>query len=119
MKKYLTYPFVVRIGLACVFLALSLTAFTAPDEATEIVSNSFWPQILPLDVSTMVNLIGINDMIVAILLFIGWRTSRVAIWATIWIIGVIFMIGVFSLDALEHLAFLSIAIALALDRRDN
>lgn len=114
MKKYLTFPTVTRIGLAFVFLANSLTAFLTPNEFREIVSNSFVASLLPVSVSSFVTLIGLNDLTVAILLLIGWRTSRVAAYASLWLVGVILTIGVFSLDALEHLGFLSIAIALAM-----
>lgn len=113
MKNFLTFPIVIRIGLACVFLANSLTAFLMPDEFQELVSNSFLAGILPVSAATFVTFIGYNDLVVAILLFIGWRTARVATYATAWLVGVIAVIGAVSLDALEHLGFLAMAIALA------
>ncbi len=113
MRKYLTFPFLIRVGLACVFLANSLTAFFSPAEFQDLVSGSFLAGLLPVGADTFVNFIGINDFLVAMLLFVGWNTSRVAAWATVWLIGVIAVIGVVSLDALEHLGFLAMAIALA------
>ncbi len=107
-------PFLIRIGLACVFLANSLTAFLAPSEFQDLVSNSFVPTIVPVSAAAFVTFIGVNDLVVAILLFAGWRTSYVAKYATAWLIGVIAVIGAFSLDALEHLGFLFMAIALAM-----
>ncbi len=117
MKKYLTAPFIIRIGLACVFLANSLTAFLAPGEFQELVSGSFLAAILPvlpMSVAAFVTIIGVNDLVVAFLFIIGWRTYGVAAYATLWLIGVIAVIGAFSLDALEHLGFLAMAIALAM-----
>ena len=113
MKKYLTYPFLIRIGLACAFFANTLTAFFTPGEFEDIVSGSFLVHILPISVASFVVLISINDLIVSVLLLFGWRTARVAVWAAIWIVGVIIVNGIFSFDALEHLAFLAMAVALA------
>lgn len=114
MRNLLTFPFVIRIGLALVFLANSLTAFLMPSEFQELISNSFVVNILPVSAAAFVTFIGINDFIVAVLLFIGWRASAVAVYATAWLVGVIVVIGAFSLDALEHLGFLAMAVALAM-----
>src|SRR5438094_966173 len=117
MKNFLTFPFLIRVGLACVFLANSLTAFLSPSEFQDLVSNSFVAGLLPISVAAFVTFVGFSDGIVALLLFSGWRTSRVAVYATVWLIGVILTIGVISLDALEHLGFLAMAVALATRRR--
>ncbi len=114
MKKLLSHSFLLRLGLACAFLANSLTAFLSPDEFRDLVSGSFIAHLLPVSVAAFVVFIGINDLIVAILLLIGWKVSRVAIWASLWIIGVIIVGGVMSFDALEHIAYLSLAVAIAL-----
>lgn len=119
MKKLLNFSFLVRAGLVCAFLANSLTALLSPDEFRELVSGSFIGGILPVSAAAFVVFIGINDLVVALLLFLGWRTSRVAIWAALWIIGVILVLGPISLDALEHLAFLLMAVALAMHWRTN
>lgn len=116
MKKYLTFPFLIRVGLACVFLSQSITAFFAPSEFQDLVSQSFVSGLLPVSVPTFVVFIGINDFLVAALLFLGWKTSRVATYATAWLVGVILVIGIVSLDALEHLGFLAMSIALAARR---
>lgn len=117
MKNLFTFPFLIRIGLALVFLANSLIAFLAPSEFQDLVSNSFIAGLLPISVAAFVVCIGFNDLIVSLLLFSGWRTARVAMYATAWITGVIFVIGVFSLDALEHLGFIAMAVTLATARR--
>jgi hypothetical protein len=117
MNKFLTFPVIVRIGLACVFLANSLTAFLTPSEFQDLVSNSFIAGLLPISIASFVTFVGFNDLTVAILLFLGWRTSRVAVYATAWITGVVFVIGVVTLDALEHLGFIAMAISLAMRRK--
>ena len=117
MLTFLTFPFVIRIGLACVFLANSLTAFLKPDEFHELVSGSFVAGLLPVGVSTFVTFIGFNDLTVATLLFLGWRTSYVATYATAWLTGVCVVIGVFTLDTLEHLGFIAMSVALAMRGR--
>ena len=113
MKKFITFPFVIRIGLACVFLANSLIAFLSPSEFQDLVSHSFVAGLLPISVSAFVTFIGFNDLTMAILLSVGWRTSRVATYAIAWLLGTILVIGVVSLDALEHLGFIAMALALA------
>ena len=119
MKKFLTWSFLIRLGLACVFLTNSLTAFLSPGEFQELVSGSFLAGLLPVSVASFVLFIGINDLVVALLLLSGWRFSKVAIWAALWMVGVILVVGAFSLDALEHLAFLFMAIALATHGRND
>ena len=112
MKKYLTFPFIIRIGLACVFLTNSLTAFLTPSEFQDLLSGSIVAGLLPVSVAAFVTFIGFSDMAVALLLLSGWRTSQVAVYATLWLMGVITTVGVFSLEALEHLSFLAMAISL-------
>lgn len=115
MKKVLTYPFLIRIGLALAFLANALTAFFAPAEFTDLISGSFVANILPVAVKTFVVMIGVNDLIVALLLFFGISVRRTAIWAAIWIIGVMIVRGA-PLDILEEFGFLFMAISLILDK---
>ena len=67
MKNLFTFPFIIRIGLACVFLANSLMAFLAPSEFQELVSNSAVVSLLPVSVATFVTFIGFSDGIVALL----------------------------------------------------
>ncbi|MBI4066023.1 hypothetical protein HY412_02445 [Candidatus Kaiserbacteria bacterium] len=115
--KLLMFPFVIRIGLALVFLANSLIAFLEPSEFQDLISGSFVENLLPVSVATFVSFIGVNDLIVAVLLFIGWRTTYVARYATLWLVGVILVVGAFSIEALEHLGFLAMALALAMSER--
>ncbi len=75
--------------------------------------------LLPVSVASFVTFIGINDFIVAALLSLGWQTSRVAMYASLWLVGVIVVIGVVSLDALEHLGFLTMSVVLATRRRSE
>jgi uncharacterized membrane protein len=119
MKKLLSHSFLLRLGLACAFLANSLTAFFSPEEFKDLISGSFVAKILPVSVSAFIIFIGVNDLVVAILLLVGWKISKVAIWASIWIIGVILVSGLISLNALEHVAFLSLSVAIALHVGDE
>jgi hypothetical protein len=114
MRRYLTFPYIVRIGLACVFLANSLTAFLAPSEFQDLVSQSFLAGLLPISAASFVVFIGFNDGLVALVLLTGWHTARVAAYASLWFVGVILVIGAVSLDALEHLGFLAMSIALVM-----
>ncbi|GEM_PF-1735176 len=121
MKKLLTFPTIIRLGLACVFLANSLAAFLIPSDFQSLVAGSFVAGLLPISVATFVTCVGFNDLIVAFLLLSGWCTSRVATYAALWITAVSFVIGLStldsSLDVLEHLAFIAMALSLAMRGR--
>ena len=60
--------------------------------------------------------IGLNDGIVAMLLFSGIATRRVGVWAFVWLIGVMIVIGN-TLDMLEHAGLLFMALALVLGEK--
>lgn len=112
MHTYFTSPTIIRLGLACVFFAASLQAFLVPTEFQQIIANSFVPHVIPIPIPSLVTLVGINDFTVSMLLLFAWRTSRVALYATLWLIAVTLVVGIFSLHALEHLGFLAMAISL-------
>lgn len=116
MKKYLTYPNLIRIGLALVFLANSLTAFFASSEFVELIEQSFLANFLPGSADRFVTFIGVNDAVVALLLFSGVGTVYTATWATLWIFGVM-LVRSEPLGILEETGFLVMAIALAVNRR--
>lgn len=114
MKKFLTTDFLLRTGLGIIFLANSLVAFFAPSEFVELIENSFIINFLPVSSDLFVPLvIGLNDGIVALFLFSGMATRRIAMWAFLWLIGVMIVIGE-PLDILEHAGLLFMALALIL-----
>lgn len=102
----------IRFGLGVIFLANSLTAFFAPSEFIELINNSFILPLLPIRPELFVPfVIGLNDGIVALLLFFGITTRRVGLWAFIWLVGVMIVIAS-PFDALEHSGLLFMALAL-------
>ncbi len=114
MKKYLTYNLLIRFGLGIIFLANALAAFFAPAEFIELIENSFVANLLPVSPELFVPLvIGLNDSIVGLLLISGVGKRLVAVWATLWLIGVMVVIGE-PFDMLEHAGFLFMSVALAL-----
>lgn len=107
---------IIRIGLGLVFLANSYTAFTMPHEFVDLISESFLANVLSQNTDIFVRFIGISDGLVAILLFLGALRKYVAIYASLWLIGVMSVAGVSDLPGLlEHLGFLSMAIYLILN----
>lgn len=116
MKKYLTYNFLIRFGLGIIFIANALVALFAPAEFIELINNSFVANLLPIRPEFFVPIvIGFNDFIVGLLLMSGFATRRVAVWATLWLIGVIVVIGIGDLfDVLEHAGLLFMSVALIL-----
>ncbi len=114
MSKYLGYNSLIRYGLGIIFIANALAAFFAPDELIEIIKNSFVASLLPVSPRVFVGVvIGLNDSIVGLLLISGFATRRVALWATMWIVGVIIIIAK-PLDMLEHSGLLFMSAALVL-----
>lgn len=112
MHTFLTYQFLIRIGLGVVFLANSLAALFAPAEFIELIENSFVVSFIPIPLEVFVPLvIGFNDGIVALLFFSGIATRRVAMWAFLWLVGVMVVIGE-PFDVLEHAGLLFVALAL-------
>lgn len=114
MNKFITYNFLIRFGLGFIFLANSLAAFFAPSEFIELINNSFVANLLPISPELFVTIIiGLNDGIIALLLFLGISIRRVSTWAFIWLIGVMVVIGS-PFDILEHVGLLFMASALIL-----
>ncbi len=114
MQKFLTYPFLIRLGLGIIFIANALAAFFAPAEFIDILKSSFLANLLPISPEAFVTIvIGLNDAIVGLLLISGIATRHVAIWATVWLIGVMVIIGN-PLNMLEHSGLLFMSAALVL-----
>ena len=108
----------IRIGLALVFLANSLTAFLSPAEFIDIINDSFLSGILPITVTHFLVFIGVNDALVAIFLFLNRGKKIIPVWATLWILGAIIIKG-FSLGILEEAGFLFMALALAVNNNNE
>ncbi len=117
MKKFLTLSLILRVGLACVFLTNSITAFTDPAEFIDLLSGSVVTGLLPVSVPAFITFVGYHDLLIAVLLLAGWQTTLVAIYATLWITSVTCIIGFITLDGLEHIGYISSALALALRKK--
>ncbi len=114
MNKFLSYNFLIRFGLGIIFIANALVAFFVPAEFTKIIKNSFVANFLPINPGTFIRIIiGLNDFIVGLLLISGFATRRVAVWATVWVVGVMIVIGNL-LDVLEHSGLLFMSAVLIL-----
>ncbi len=107
---------IIRVGLAFAFMANALPAFIAPQEFAELINSSFISGMLPISVLFFITLIGVNDALIAVLLFSGGRRARIIEWwAAGWLVGVLVIkaTGGNYLDSLEEIAFLAMAIALS------
>lgn len=111
IQRSLTPVTFIRIGLALVFLASSLTAFTNPTEFTELIEKSFLSNILPFSPSVFVAIIGINDLLISLLLALNVGRKWLSVWAALWIMGAMSVIGT-PLGILEESGFLFMALAL-------
>lgn len=114
MNKFLNYNFLIHSGLGIIFLANALVAFFAPAEFIELLESSFVANLLPISPEIFVGVvIGFNDLIVGLLLISGFATRRVAVWTTVWLIGIMVVSGS-PLDILEHFGLLFMSVALVL-----
>ncbi len=114
MNKFLSYNFLIRLGLGIIFIANALVALFAPTEFIELIKNSFVVNLLPIRPEVFVPIvIGLNDSIVGLLLISGFATRRVAMWATLWLVGVMIVIAS-PFDVLEHSGLLFMSAALVL-----
>lgn len=102
---------IIRWGLALVFLANSLTAFFAPQEFKDLLEASFVSHWLPVSIAAFVFMIGINDLLLALLILANKYQKYVLAWAMLWLIGVM-IVTQDVLGILEHLGFFSMALAL-------
>ena len=106
----------LRIGLACAFLSNSLQAFLAPNEFNNMLNASFVIHFLPVGAAEFVHFIAFSDGMVFLLLILGVYTEYVALYAGLWLIGVMTTFGIHDYgDILEHIAFFSIAVYLVLN----
>ncbi len=110
-RKLIKPMTLVRIGLAFVFLATSIGAFFSPAELVEVLERSFISTTLQIPVSVFLLVIGINDAIVALLLFSNRGMRIVSIWAAAWFVGV-FAARAAPLEILEELGYFFMALAL-------
>lgn len=102
---------VIRIGLGLVFLANALTAIFTPNEFIEILEGSSIGSILPFSAEVITKLIAVNDTLVAALLLFGIGRKWLYVWAGLWILGVMAIIGK-PVEILEETGLLAVALAL-------
>lgn len=102
---------IVSIGLGLVFLTMSLTAFFSPQEFTDLINDSFLPNVIPLSAATFMIIIGISDLVVALSLIFGKFQKYILVWAMLWLVAVI-VINIDFFNFLEHFGFLVIAMGL-------
>ena len=109
---------IIRIGLSLVFLANGLAAFIAPQEFKELIEASFVSQLLPFPMAVFLLIIGINDLSLSVLLFVGKYQKYILAWAMIWLATVIVIITE-PLAILEHIGFFAMALALWISVASN
>lgn len=96
-----------RIGLSSFFLVNSVTAWTAPEEFKEaLTGNSVAAHVG--HTSALVHLIGVNDGLLFLLILSGRYRKVAVIWASVWLVAVIFVTGFWTTDFIEHLGVLAL-----------
>lgn len=107
---------IIRVGLALVFLANSYTAFVSPDKFIELLNKSFLAAFLPISPDWFVKFIGISDGVVSTLLLLKIGLKYVAIYAMLWIMGAMSVIGLKETgDFLEHFGPFAMALYIAIN----
>ncbi len=102
-KKQLLF----RLGLGGIFLANSVTAWVASGEFRgALMANSLTSSIGHTDF--LIKLIGVNDALLFLIILSGKYRKLAAVWASLWLVTVIFVTGFWTLAVIEHLAVLSL-----------
>ena len=105
LKKH--HKLLFRIGLSAFFLANSVTAWFMPDEfKSTLESNSLMAHIG--HASLFVKVIGVNDGLLFLLILSGKYRKVVATWASLWLLGVIYVTGFWTTDFIEHIGILAL-----------
>lgn len=106
-------PLFIRFGLAAIFAAQAYTAWFASDEFKEIFGNSFLSGVFPVSPEVFVRIIGVSDMLIALMLLAGRARRFIAAYACAWIAGVVVVAWPMEIpDMLEHVGFLGMALYL-------
>ncbi|MCL5019110.1 MAG: DoxX family membrane protein [Patescibacteria group bacterium] len=105
--KQLNHDLLFRLGLGFIFLANALTAWFSPAEFKELIANNYLASRLASP-NLLISFIGINDGLLFLLIAFGKWRKFVAIWATLWLLVVIYVTGIRTPDFIEHLGILFI-----------
>ena len=108
--------FVIRIGLAIVFLLFGIDKFINPELWFGYVPN-FILQLTPLSLNLFIFLLGILEAIIGLFLLLGFLTRITAIIAAILLLGVIFTVG-YNEITVRDIGLLAMAISLIITK-DN
>lgn len=105
LKPYKSWLF--RIGLSSFFLANSITAWFASDAFRELLDqNKLTSAVGHPDL--LLKFIGINDALLFLLILSGRFRKLATIWGSIWLIGVIYVSGLWNPEFIEHLGILAL-----------
>lgn len=105
-----------RLGFGLIFLSNSVQAFVAPDEFTETVSKiPFLSQFVSPEL--FVQLIGVNDLVLFILILSGKWPRLVALWAGLWVLGIVVAQGVWASETIFHIGVIALALYYARRRQ--
>lgn len=102
------------MGLISVFLADGLRAFLDPQSFIDLLNTSFVTQILPISTSVFLLLIGVNNLVMAVLMALNRYPKYVFGWATVWMVLVLIVIAE-PLSVLERLGFFAMSLTLLLE----
>lgn len=85
MKLEPLLHWLIRLGLACIFLSNSLGAFYDTSSYMDLMRTSFMGRFIA-DLRPWVEFIKFNDLILGLLILSGYRQPYVWAWAGLWLI---------------------------------
>lgn len=108
--RALSPEFLLRLGLGLIFLTNALTAWFYPSEFRDLLAASYLHTLIG-NTDWFTNVIATNDTLLFLMILSGKWRRNVAIWASLWILGVMVVTGVVTPDFVEHLGVLALIAA--------
>jgi len=118
LKKLEPYrPWLFRVGLASFFLVNSIGGWTRSDEIMDALMHNRVTLALG-HMDGLMNVIGVNDALLCLLILSGKAKKFMLVWATVWMCLVIFVTGFWTSDLIGHLGVLAFLAYYAYTRAD-
>ena len=106
---------ILRLGLGIVFLIFSIGKFRNDIWVQTIKSLPILQSLIPFSLDTLVILIGISEVIIALLLILGFFTRVAAFFALVELVIIFFLL---KFQEVREIGLIAMALVLLLERSE-